>query len=196
MGTRPASRAYRSGFCRGGSPGLRVSVSPTSVRQTQPLSVSPPPPPRPGKPALSPLVDGWSQDECEGIGRQLGKRCCHDQHSRPDRGKVARRSAGAPERRWQLPAHGEGKITFLELRQLAYEMQPAARKGSDSRSIPASVVVPPAKFAALAPGPAGPNAPPSPETFATGALPSHERQESPCSDDDRPAPRLQLVLWA
>lgn len=190
---------HRPGFCRGEPPVLRVSVSPTSVRQTQPLSVSPPPPPRPSKLALGQWEssqEGWSQEACECIGRQFGKRCYHDRSSlRSERGKVARLSAGAPERRWQLPARFEGKITFLELKQLAYEMQPAARKILCGRPARSPVIAAAGHCAApvLA---AGPGAPPSsPETPVVGANGDEYREEeSSCSDDDTPVSWLPLVI--
>jgi hypothetical protein len=119
--------------------------------------VSPPPPPRPNR-FLS--QDNWSQEACECIRRQFGKRCCHDRSLHSERGKVARFSAGTPERRWQLPCPPSARrISFLELQKLAYEMQPAARKGPCNRPARAPVMMAPDLCAALVPGSAGPDAP-------------------------------------
>lgn len=108
---------------------------------------------------------------------------------------MARLSAGAPERRWQLPARFEGKITFLELKQLAYEMQPAARKVLCGRPARSPVIAAAGHCAApvLA---AGPGAPPSsPETPVVGANgDQHREEESSCSDDDTPVSWLPLVI--
>jgi len=104
------------GRASSGSPGLRVSVSPASLRQTQPLSVSPPPPPKPPRPHSEALRPS------KGTHGKLAKRTREEAATRPHKRHHAPEE-GDEAHLPRLPARQKGRSSFWELMRLAYDLR-------------------------------------------------------------------------